>query len=93
MGFEKKPEDFLGVSLLKDIENPLLFLHEIPQVIYKDQVFIRVPSGPEDEVEFKKVAYKKDTGDLNISLPVSEKERLNNTINYMQEVMSSILSK
>lgn len=93
MGFEEKPKDFLGVSLLKEIENPLLFLHEIPQIIYKDQIFIRVPAGPEEEVEFEKVAYKKDAGDIDISLPAGEKERLNNTINYMQEVMNSILSE
>jgi phosphoglycerol transferase MdoB-like AlkP superfamily enzyme len=89
MGYQQKPEGFLGVSLLKDIENPLLFLHEIPQIIYKDQLFIRVPAGPEEEINFEKISYKKSTGDLDVELPASEKERLNNTINYMQEVMNS----
>lgn len=92
MGYQQKPEGFLGVSLLKDIENPLLFLHEIPQIIYKDQLFIRVPAGPEEEINFEKISYKKSTGDLDVELPASEKERLNNTISYMQEVMNSFLS-
>ncbi|SIR04895.1 LTA synthase family protein [Halanaerobium kushneri] len=93
MGYQEKPEGFLGVSLLKEIENPLFFLHEIPQIIYKDQLFIRVPAGPEEESEFEKISYKKSTGDLNVELPEKEKERLNNTINYMQEVMNRFLSE
>ncbi|MFW5736166.1 MAG: LTA synthase family protein [Halanaerobium sp.] len=93
MDFEEKPEDFLGISLLKDMENPLLFLHEIPQIIYKDQLFIRVPGGPEEDSEFEKVAYKKETGDLDVELPDEEKDRLNNTINYMQQVMNNFLSE
>lgn len=93
MGYQEKPEEFLGVSLLKDIENPLLFLHEIPQIIYKDQLYIRVPAGPEEESKFEKISYKESTGDLDVELPDSEKERLNNTINYMQEVMNSVLSE
>jgi hypothetical protein len=93
MGYPEKPEEFLGVSLLKDLENPLLFLHEIPQIIYKDQLYIRVPAGPEEESKFEKISYKKSTGDLDVELPENEKERLNNTINYMQEVMNSFLSE
>ncbi|PUU92226.1 MAG: sulfatase [Halanaerobium sp.] len=93
MGYQQKPEEFLGISLLKDEGKPLLFLHEIPQIIYKDQIFIRVPAGPDEELQFEKISYKKSTGDLNIELPENEKEWLNNTINYMQEVMNSFLSE
>ncbi|MFN2339979.1 MAG: LTA synthase family protein [Halanaerobium sp.] len=93
MGYQEKPEDFLGVSLLKDLENPLLFLHETPQIIYKDQIFIRVPAGPEDEIKFRKVGYKKESEDQDISLPDQVQERVINTISYMQEVMNSILSE
>ena len=86
MGDREKPEGFLGVSLLKETENPVLFLNEMPQILYRDNLFLRMPPGPEKEGEFKRIALKnKNTAEL--SLPDSEKKRMVKIINYVQEIM------
>lgn len=86
MGDREKPEGFLGVSLLKQTENPVLFLNEMPQILYHDNLFLRMPMGPENESEFKRIALK-FRGTAEHSLPDSEKERMINIINYVQELM------
>ncbi|MGM0547842.1 MAG: LTA synthase family protein, partial [Bacillota bacterium] len=47
LGYSKKPEGFLGNSLLTKKENPILFLHETPQVLYKNNLFLRMPQSSE----------------------------------------------
>ncbi len=86
MGDKEKPKGFLGVSLLKETENPVLFLNERPQILYKDNLFLRMPMGPEKKSEFKRIALK-NNGTAKYSLPDSEKERMINIINYVQEIM------
>lgn len=86
LGYKEKPEGFLGVSLLKEKENPVLFLHETPQILYDNNLFLRMPMSSEGENEFKKVAYKNEkTKGIYLSDP--EKERMINLIDYMQEIM------
>jgi phosphoglycerol transferase MdoB-like AlkP superfamily enzyme len=86
MGDREKPEGFLGVSLLKEKENPVLFLQEMPQILYHNNLFLRMPMGPEEKSEFRRIALKNEKTPK-ISLPVSEKERMVNVINYVQEIM------
>ncbi|RAK09341.1 lipoteichoic acid synthase [Halanaerobium saccharolyticum] len=92
MGDREKPEGFLGVSLLKETENPVLFLHEIPQILYHNNLFLRMPKGPEKESEFRRVALKNENTE-EVSLPETEKERMLNVINYMQEIMKKNISE
>lgn len=39
LGFEDAPPHFAGASLLSDDDRPVLFIHELPQVLYRDQLF------------------------------------------------------
>ena len=66
MGYREKPEDFLGVSLLKEKENPVLFLHEMPQILYHDNLFLKMPKKPEKKTEFKRVGYKENAEKINL---------------------------
>lgn len=92
LGYKEKPEDFLGVSLLKEKENPVLFLHEMPQILYKGSLYLKMPMSPEANNEFKRAAYKNEKT-KEISLPESEKKRMLNIINYMQDIMKKNIKK
>ena len=92
MGYQEKPDNFLGMSLLKEDKNPVLFLHEMPQILYNDNLFLRMPMEVESKTEFKRVAYKKGSN-KEVSLPDSEKERMINVINYVREIMKKNISK
>ncbi len=86
LGVKEKPEGFLGVSLLKKKENSVLFLDEMPQILYHDTMFLKLPDSPENELKFKRIAYKDEKSKVN-KLPESEKERMVDTINYVQEII------
>jgi len=86
LGDAEKPEGFLGVSLLKEEENPVLFLHEIPQILYHNNLFARMPMEANKKDEFKRIGYR-NSNKKEIVLPQSEKERMVNVIDYMQEIM------
>ena len=86
LGVKEKPEGFLGVSLLKEKENSVLFLDEMPQILYHDTLFLKLPDSPENELKFRRIAYKDEKSKVN-KLPESEKERMVNTINYVQEII------
>lgn len=92
LGDEEKPEGFLGVSLLKEEENPVLFLHEMPQILYHNNLFVRMPQGPEEETEFRRIGYKYEE-QKETEVPIREKERMVNVINYMQELMKKNISE
>ncbi len=92
LGHQEKPKEFLGVSLLRDLENPVLFLHEIPQILYKDQLFAKMPVQKDNEAVFEKIGHKKAEENESLLLPDAQKERLLQIINFMREVMNKILS-
>ncbi|WP_408956481.1 LTA synthase family protein [Natroniella sp. ANB-PHB2] len=82
MGIDKKPEGFIGTSLLKkEEEAPVLFLHELPQVLYKDNLFVKQFN------EFEKVGSLKNKGEEDIRLPEAKKDRVLQTINYVRQKM------
>lgn len=70
----------------------VLFLHEIPQILYKDQLLAKMPVKKDNEAVFKKIGHKKLKENENISLPDEQKERLLKIINFMREVMNKMLS-
>jgi phosphoglycerol transferase MdoB-like AlkP superfamily enzyme len=92
LGDKEKPKGFLGVSLLKEEENPVLFLHEMPQILYHQNVFVRLPMDANEKNEFSRIGYKNEN-QKEIILPESEKERMVNIINYMQEIMKKNISE
>jgi phosphoglycerol transferase MdoB-like AlkP superfamily enzyme len=90
-GYEEKPEEFLGESLLKETQRPIYFLHELPQIFYKDQLFLRIPLNVENEYIFEPIAHIKDKKDESIQLSALQKDELDRIINYMQETMNKLI--
>jgi lipoteichoic acid synthase len=79
LGEKQKPEEFFGKSLLQKDDTPVLFVHEIPQILYKGQLFALMPMGIE------KIGYVKDRGDKDMILPMDQD--LSDTITYIQAMM------
>lgn len=75
-GEKQRPSEFMGNSLFDQQDLPVLFLHEVPQILFKGQLFAKFPMGIE------KIGYKKDIGERDIELP--QKEELLGIIDYMQ---------
>jgi len=79
LGEEKKPEEFLGRSLLDEEKFPVLFSHEIAQILYKGQLYARLPNG------FEKIGYSERVGDKDIEL--INKEETIQIIDYMRGII------
>ncbi|MFP4258086.1 MAG: LTA synthase family protein [Desulfovermiculus sp.] len=78
LGEDEKPEEFLGHSLLKKEENPVYFMHEIPQILHHGQLFALLPTGIE------KIGYVEDEGERDIEPP--KEEQLTDIIEYTQDL-------
>jgi len=92
LGDKEKPEGFLGNSLLKKEERPVLFLHEMPQILCNDNLFVRLPMSSDQKNDFQRIALKSEET-KKITLKESEKERIVNLIDYMQKIMKKSISE
>ncbi|MFO7878208.1 MAG: LTA synthase family protein [Desulfovermiculus sp.] len=79
LGEDEKPEEFLGHSLLKKEQNPVYFMHEIPQVLHHGQLFALLPTGIEQ------IGYTKEAGKKDIEPP--KEENLTDIVEYTQEIL------
>ncbi|MCK8823782.1 LTA synthase family protein [Fuchsiella alkaliacetigena] len=79
MGAETKPEGFIGSSLLKGEEAPVIFMHELPQVLYKDHLFV------EQLGEFEKIGYLEDRREEKVELPTKEKDKVLDIMEYLRK--------
>lgn len=79
LGDVKKPEEFLGNSLLKKEKQPVLFMHEIPQILFEDQLFVYQAKAIE------KVGYVKGENNQNIQIPNIKKIVM--TIDYIKKLL------
>ncbi len=78
LGEQKIPKEFLGHSLFDQDKFPVLFIHEIPQILYNGQLYVSLL----DSIE--KVGYVKNIGEQNLELP--EQEELLKTIEFMKGI-------
>ncbi|OCL28498.1 hypothetical protein U472_01015 [Orenia metallireducens] len=81
MGIEQKPKEFIGSSLLLGEEESVPFIHELPQVLYKEHIFIKDIKGLE------RVGYLKDRKEEGVELTEKEKNRILKIIDYMKVIM------
>ncbi|MFO7814322.1 MAG: LTA synthase family protein [Halanaerobiales bacterium] len=79
LGVKKKPEEFLGSSLLSEEDSPVLFLHENPLILFKGQLFSRINTGIE------KIGYTVKQGNKEINLP--NKKDIIDLIEYMRGII------
>ncbi len=85
LGKESLPEEFLGRSLLKGQEKPVLFLHEFPQIFYRDQLFLK------ELDEIHRVGHVRGREDPGIELNHQQKDEARKIINFVREKMETTL--
>lgn len=73
-----KPKDFMGYSLLGPVDVPILFLHELPQLLHEGQLFVLSPDGLES------VGYDPSSGVRDLKLPEEEYVHM---LDYIRDVI------
>ena len=81
LGFPERPSEFAGFSLLQPEEVPVLFIHELPQVLYHHQLFVA------ELGELHKIGYI-ETREAEIVLPPDVENGVLETIRYHREIMN-----
>ena len=80
LGLDEIDPEFMGTSLLQPAEQPVLFIHELPQILYRDQLFVAELN------ELTKIGHIEGR-DASIDIP-PEKERLAlEKVRFSREVM------
>ncbi|RCW49900.1 LTA synthase family protein [Halanaerobium sp. MA284_MarDTE_T2] len=79
MGWDTLPQQFVGSSLLLEQEKPLLFLHENPQVLYKEQLFVKKQN------EFLKIGYLEGR-ENSVQLKEEQTENIAEIIEFMRKI-------
>ena len=80
IGEKKRPRGFVGSSLLQEGEDPVLFLHERPRVLYKGGLFMQGMEG------YEKVGYLKEMEHEVEKVPEEEIEKINQIIEYTRGI-------
>ncbi|MFO7818659.1 MAG: LTA synthase family protein [Halanaerobacter sp.] len=84
MKIEEKPEEFAGSSLLDGKEVPVPFIHEQPQVLYKDDLFIR---KLDDSDGTNKARHFTNLENEEVELPQEKEDKVFKTIDRMREII------
>ncbi|MGM0414673.1 MAG: LTA synthase family protein [Bacillota bacterium] len=79
IGVNKIPDEFIGYSMMHSEDNPVLFIHEIPQVLYRDQLFVN------EFDEFIKIGHIEGE-ERDIELDAETKELLLEKIRYSRDI-------
>ena len=78
IGEPRTPSEFIGYSLMSDVEAPVLFLHELPQLLRKEQLYVLSPDG------LVQVGYDPSFGRRSIELPEREYVAM---LDYIRDVI------
>ena len=79
IGVNNIPDDFMGYSMLHPEDKPVLFIHEIPQILYQDQLFVN------EFDEFIKIGHVENL-EQDIELDAETKELLLEKIRYSRDI-------
>lgn len=79
LDFNSLPEQFVGDSLFVEKNEPILFLHETPQIFYQDQLYIK------ELDRLQKVGFLKDS-EKEIEISAKKIEELEQIIDYMRRI-------
>ncbi len=80
LGKTEIPEEFLGRSILDGKEYPILYFHEVPQVLYKDHLYLI------NSKRFELVGNLKETTQSEPEISDSDKSKLRETIDYLRKL-------
>ena len=81
LGIKEKPEEFVGTSLFKKEEEPVLFLHENPQALYYDHLFVRTPE------QFEKIGYIAEPRKKEVKITSEKKDNIMDIINFIKDIL------
>lgn len=87
IGANRVPGDFAGSSVLHPEEKPVLFLHEVPQLFYKDHLFTLELTGDNGSYEVVEVGRLQNPREKNVQLTNEEKERALGLIEETREII------
>ncbi len=89
LGWADKKGEFIGSSLLAGEEEPVLFLHELPRILYKDHLFINRLEDPAGKEKIEKIGYHRNKETNQVSLSRTEKENIHEVISYIKEFIAN----
>jgi phosphoglycerol transferase MdoB-like AlkP superfamily enzyme len=78
LGEAEKPKEFMGYSLLNSLTAPVLFLHELPQLLHQGQLYVFSIDG------LNRVGYDPSIGKRTIAIPEKEYEMM---LTYIREIL------
>ncbi|MFW6279068.1 MAG: LTA synthase family protein [Bacillota bacterium] len=87
LGEKEIPAEFAGNSLFSNQQHPVLFLNDIPQVLYKNQLFLK------DNGDFKQVGHVGESELQDIDFSSEEKQELIELIQYIKNDIYTRLRK
>lgn len=79
IGINDMPKEFMGYSIMNPEDKPVLFIHEIPQILYQDQLFVN------EFDEFIKIGHVEDR-EQDIELDAETQELLLDKIRYSRDI-------
>jgi len=85
LGKESLPDEFLGRSLLEGEEKSVHFLHEFPQIFYRNQLFLK------ELDEIHRVGHVRNQEDPTVELTEQQKDETRNIITFIREKMETTL--
>ncbi|MFP4331209.1 MAG: LTA synthase family protein [Spirochaetaceae bacterium] len=89
LGAEALPDQFAGSSLLFPEEEPVLFLHEVPQILYKDHLFAMTVAPGNDGYEITEVGTLANPREEYVEIPESEQEAIPELIEVIRETFEN----
>lgn len=89
LGAESVPEEFAGNSLLFPEEDPVLFLHELPQILYKDQLFAMTLAPENGGYEVTEIGTLGNPREEHVEIPKTEQEEIFDLIEFTREVFAN----
>ncbi|MFW5826673.1 MAG: LTA synthase family protein [Alkalispirochaeta sp.] len=89
VGADPVPEEFVGSSLLHPTEEPVLFLHEVPQVLYKDHLFALELAGENGDYEVVEVGHLPEPREEHVEMSHEQEEELLAIIQFTREIIAN----
>ena len=87
LGANRVPDEFAGTSLLHPEEQPVLFLHEVPQLFYKDHLFVLELTGENGTYEAVEVGRLEDPRERDVQLTKEQKESALTLIEQTRQII------
>ncbi|MFO8044010.1 MAG: sulfatase-like hydrolase/transferase, partial [Alkalispirochaeta sp.] len=89
IGADSLPGDFVGSSLLHPEEEPVLFLHEVPQLLYKDHLFALELTGENGDYHVTEVGQLPHPREVYVEISDEQKEEALEIIQFTRQIITN----